>query len=302
MNTGIKNEKITHIRDYDFDVVCGGSESNFSAEYEIPRENTGTLKNQGTVDACLAEVIAQISESKFSAELGEKTEMSEGFIYGAYRSDDSNGYGLFLSQALKFWQTIGTLPKKYFDVLKEMPDIKDIVTKFPEFYDIAAKYKISGFVSLNYSDDAKRDNAVKTALTKYGYGLVGVSEKAFGSPHAVLITGWNDNRNCYKFKNSWGESYGDNGFSELSKSRFDKIYLPLFDEIKIPFTDVSESDWFYSDVKAAYFSGFMNGTSDTTFEPNKPLTRAEAAALINRISKETDKRFDILNRVLNENE
>jgi hypothetical protein len=44
----------------------------------------------------------------------------------------------------------------------------------------------------------------------------------------------------------------------------------------------------------------MKGTSDTTFEPDKPLTRAEMAVMINRILRLVDERFDILNKVLNE--
>ena len=44
----------------------------------------------------------------------------------------------------------------------------------------------------------------------------------------------------------------------------------------------------------------MKGTSNTTFEPDKPLTRAEAAALFNRLNKALDTRFDILNKVVEE--
>jgi uncharacterized repeat protein (TIGR02543 family) len=41
-----------------------------------------------------------------------------------------------------------------------------------------------------------------------------------------------------------------------------------------PFTDVKETDWFYENVKYAVINGLMNGTTDTAFEPNSPLTRA----------------------------
>lgn len=300
MQNGVQKEFISHIRDYDYETVCGAVGTSFPEEYEIPRENTGTLKNQGDIGACVAEVIAQIAENWYSNQTGEPSEMSEGFIYGALRNSDSNGYGMIVSTALKLWQSVGTLPKKYFDILEEMPEIKKTVAKFPEFYDFAAKYKLKGFVSLNYSAQ-KKDEAIKTALMQYQYGLVAVSNDGFaGGGHCIQLTGWNDEKDTYKFKNSWGEKYGDNGFSEIAKSKINAVYLPLFDEIVLPFTDVKETDWFYNDVKAMYFAGLMKGTSETTFEPNKPLTRAEAAALFNRSNKETDRRFDILNRVLAE--
>lgn len=298
--TGLIKETFPHMRNHDYEVVCGSVSAGAThpEEYEIPRENTGTLKNQGMVGACVAEVISQVAENWYTKQ-GEPGEMSEGFIYGALRNKNTTGPGMVVSTALELWKTIGTLPKKYFDELVEMPEIKKLVTKFPDFYDIASKYKLKAFVSLNYADRNKRDNAIKDALTKYQYGLVAASNEYFREPHCIQITGWNDKKNKYKFKNSWGATYGDNGFSEIPKDEINQIYLPIFEEIKEPFTDVVETDWFYDVVKKMYFSGLMKGTSDTTFEPNKPLTRAEAATILYRIIKEIDTRFDILNTWLN---
>ncbi len=49
------------------------------------------------------------------------------------------------------------------------------------------------------------------------------------------------------------------------------------------FTDVNESDWFYDDVKFCVENGLMQGDGDDTFEPQKPVTRAEEAATTRRI-------------------
>jgi hypothetical protein len=49
------------------------------------------------------------------------------------------------------------------------------------------------------------------------------------------------------------------------------------------FKDVSTSDWFYQYVKNVYDKGIMTGTSDDTFEPNRPVTRAELATVISRL-------------------
>ena len=45
------------------------------------------------------------------------------------------------------------------------------------------------------------------------------------------------------------------------------------------FTDVSESDWFYKNVKKAYELNIINGKSDTTFDPAGNVTIAEAIKL-----------------------
>ena len=47
----------------------------------------------------------------------------------------------------------------------------------------------------------------------------------------------------------------------------------------IPFADVPLSAWYYSDVKAAYESGLINGKSEDTFAPDDNLTYAEAVKL-----------------------
>jgi len=48
-----------------------------------------------------------------------------------------------------------------------------------------------------------------------------------------------------------------------------------------PFTDVSQSDWFYASIGRAYNHSIVNGKTDTTFAPNDNITRAEAATVIN---------------------
>ena len=78
--------------------------------------------------------------------------------------------------------------------------------------------------------------------------------------------------------------------------------MPIFEPITLPFTDVSDKDWFYKSVKNMYFSGMMNGTSATTFEPNKPMTRAEVATMFDRLIKMIDERFEIVERVRREKE
>ena len=288
---GAIKEIIPHTRDYEYERVCGASGTSFPEEFEIPRTNTGSDKDQGTVGACVAEVIAQISEELWKRQLGEQEEHSEGYIYAKFRSEGSRGYGLIPAIAMKAWMDVGTLPKKYYDKLYEMPDMRNIIDKFPEFDQIANKYRSTGFVRLY------KDNEIKDALSKNLYGLVGISHEYFGESHAIEITGWNDKKDCYKFKNSWGIDYRDKGYGELPKAEVDAVYLPILEDIKLPFVDVPEDAWYFKYVKNMYFNGYMQGTSDTTFKPEKFMTRAEVATLIYRVLEAMDDRFDIINKV-----
>ncbi len=287
--------EVEPIRVYDYDAVCGTSadgDVTYPVEYEIDR-NLSTLKDQGSVGACVAEVIAQISEAFYHKE------MSEGYIYGGYRSPEARGWGMSVLSALDFWRKLGTVPKQYFDYLDEMPKIREDVAKIPELANLAKQYPMKGYVSLNYANE-KRDRCIKEALTgtANGYGLLAVSDKYFRESHCILITGWNDETDRYKIKNSWGTDWKDNGFGEIPKTAINQVYLILFDEPKLPFDDVSESAWYYDAVKQMYFAGMMKGVSDTKFDPEAPLTRAEMATLMDRFLKAMDERFSIFNGLL----
>lgn len=50
----------------------------------------------------------------------------------------------------------------------------------------------------------------------------------------------------------------------------------------LPFIDVTSTDWFYSDVKYAYETGLMTGTSGTAFSPEAPLTRGMVMTILAR--------------------
>ena len=295
--TGVNEQVVTHIRNYDYEMVCGAAGTEFPKEYEIPRENTGFLRDQKFMD-CVANVIAQIAENYWGTEFDIEPH-SVGFTYGTMRKDTSNGEGMIVSVAMDYWTKIGTIPEKYFDIDAEMPEMKKIVKNYPEIHEMAKKYRISGYVQLRSQSGNSKDNQIKDALIKYNRGLVAVSPDGFtGGSHCIMLTGWNDTKNKYKFKNSWGKNYGDNGFSEIDKNEITEVYMPIFEPIKLPFTDVKESDWFYKAVKNMYFSGMMMGTGETTFEPNSVLTRAQAATMFDRLIKYIDERFDTFSKVI----
>ena len=56
--------------------------------------------------------------------------------------------------------------------------------------------------------------------------------------------------------------------------------------VDVPFTDVSETDWFYADVAYVYANGLMAGTSVTTFSPNVTTTRGMIVTILYRLEGE----------------
>ena len=54
-------------------------------------------------------------------------------------------------------------------------------------------------------------------------------------------------------------------------------------EKTVNFPDVSTDAWYYQAVQTAVSYGWINGTDKGTFQPDRSITRAEAATIINRM-------------------
>ena len=80
---------------------------------------------------------------------------------------------------------------------------------------------------------------------------------------------------------------GSDGSVSLALSHASQYAIVIDDHnhgvVPLPFTDVSEGDWFYDPVCYVYSQGLMTGTSATTFEPNTHLTRAMLVAVLHRL-------------------
>ena len=85
-----------------------------------------------------------------------------------------------------------------------------------------------------------------------------------------------------------GMSYTMDGFrADVAEALEQKLNPSKPDN---PFHDVKESDWFYDDVMWAVENGITNGTTETTFSPDHPCTRAQAVAFLRRQQEETIRR------------
>ena len=69
---------------------------------------------------------------------------------------------------------------------------------------------------------------------------------------------------------------------------FDDIHVSTAPEKEFKFTDVKQSDWFYTYVKDLVNDGTVNGMTETTFVPNGTLTYGQALKLIALAVGETE--------------
>lgn len=85
------------------------------------------------------------------------------------------------------------------------------------------------------------------------------------------------------------QGVGNNNFapqSTLTRAQFATMIVNAFKlqntTVENVFTDVKDTDWFYSAVLSAYASGIINGTTTTTFSPNAYISRQDMAVMISR--------------------
>ena len=271
----------------------GASETELPASFILPDDRIPTVRDQGDTNSCVGHGLAETMGILYGMEFGKERLLSPWYIYGSNECRKGyTGLGMYLSDAVEGVRKCGTVHIEEFDVHKEPPDIITEVSKRPELKEKAVPYKIEGYIQIpKYAMANKFSNALKETLYTYQTPIVIASAKYFGGGHCVVLIGWEESGK-FIFLNSWGDSYKDHGKSTIPANYIDEAYV-LFDEVLIlPFSDVKESEWYYKDVKTAYFSGIINGASSSTFEPDIPITRAEAAAIVLRVLQKTQDSID----------
>lgn len=88
---------------------------------------------------------------------------------------------------------------------------------------------------------------------------------------------------------------------EITRAEFATILWNMAEKPQadspVGFTDVNASDWYYNQIAWAYKNGYINGVSDSEFNPNGNITREQAMTILYRYvgspeTKETLEKFE----------
>ena len=212
---GAKKPKID-LRDYK---LVASANATFPSRFELPNP---TIKNQGNTQTCVGHALSSVIEFYNNKQEGNNDLFSPYFIYG-YRPDDYyQGYGMYLSDALKTVQNIGAVKVKDFEYSGDLPTIKTMVdSNINTLKDKAYPNRITSYYSCS---DA---NCIKTTLTSGSYVVTVIpvyddfyydtnyiitsKMKTISGYHCVIIRGWNDDFGYWIVDNSWGEQWGNKG-------------------------------------------------------------------------------------------
>jgi hypothetical protein len=85
------------------------------------------------------------------------------------------------------------------------------------------------------------------------------------------------------------QGYEDGSFQPdrtITRAEFVALINKLFTHevmAEITYSDISENDWFYKDIRKAQQAGYVSGYSDGTFRANDSITRQETAVLLAKL-------------------
>lgn len=206
----------TDVRDYK---VAGTYEKLISLPKKYSVSYLPPIKNQGSVNSCVAHATASILEYHDRG----VHKLSTNFIYGGqYTICGRDGQGMYLRDACKIVRKYGDPIEQHCKGNNEVQkcyDIAEAALADSEVLASAAHFKIDSYAEAKDIDD------IKYAIHTYGPVLISVkwyrdykvdkdgimrtSQAGDYGYHAMMAYGWNETG--FYVQNSWGKSWGNDG-------------------------------------------------------------------------------------------
>jgi hypothetical protein len=188
--------------------------------------------NQGDQGSCVAWAVGYAARTYYlkhyyAIDVSKKdNQISPAFIYNRLKETGGDcENGVQLPAALKLLQTSGGVP------LSVLPYDANQCLTLPTQQQLSQygdRFRIRGFRKVKDEDDVKgeiyRDNPVIFAIDAegkawdhYHSGIIDTTEGGCAAcGHAMVIVGYDDEKQAFHFVNSWGTAWGEKGFGWLS--------------------------------------------------------------------------------------
>lgn len=160
---------------------------------------------------------------------------SPAFVYN--QINNGRDAGSLFSDALQLMQTRGVAPLQY------MPYSPSDYTTMPSqtALSVASNYRIAFWKQVSVNDPVELKSQLNAgypviigAMIDEGFDQAGkgfvwdhIAGKQLGG-HAMLVVGYDDQRNAFRVLNSWGTGWGDNGYYWLDYGFFPRVVSEAF--------------------------------------------------------------------------
>ncbi|MCV9932906.1 C1 family peptidase [Flavobacterium sp. LS1R47] len=197
--------------------------------------------NQGYKGSCVAYSIAHArtiisDESKTLADGSPNYNAyaSADYLYEKYKySKNSCGAGVFFIEALDALKTEGTPSYSEFGLVTCNTIPTSALEKNARKFRVNDYYRISPDKGLPTLEDIKRQIStgnpvmmgveVDMAFTNSSIRMWDINTSKFYGRHAVLLTGYDESRQAFRLLNSWGSTWGENGYIWASYKKIKEL-------------------------------------------------------------------------------
>lgn len=255
------------------------------------------ILDQGAVQSCVAHSVAE----SFQAQSADKEKISVLGVYGLWRKH--RGEGMYPETALDIGRTVGTTKREIAPENLEVPEAIDKARKYLARFPLEFRYRVGSFYKIDKDECFNPDyELTKRALLQFNAPLLALTEKG---AHCEVCVGWADKNtpspldgkkrsyDALIIQNSWGSIPHPRREEKLSN--IEELYLVLMDKIKAPFTDIA-GHWAEKYIENAYFAGYLNGRTETTFEPEGNVKRGEMAKVVSELNTSSDEKNNELEK------
>jgi Papain family cysteine protease len=198
-------------------------------------QDSPIVQDQGDYGSCVGwAAVRGLREWMYWKQTGERVSLSVRFVWMAAKETDHfeiNSFvanaGTSIKTAFKVMSKYGVPEDKYYPYSDELISFTSLRQKRAFFFS-ASKYRIFNYYMLATNEMRKLHLAnvgpfvagVPVTTDWEGVGRDGIiPDKGKGQElggHALFIVGYDNSSRMFKFKNSWGKAWGDNGFGYFS--------------------------------------------------------------------------------------
>jgi len=191
------------------------------------REECTTVRNQGQEGSCTGHALVAIAELLYWRKLGQPPDMSERWAYEKAKVHDEiagTGHeGSTIRGAVKAWEKEGLCLEASWPYTPGKPGEPAAgAAEEAKEYPLATYERCLGMENIKHAVH-HRGCVIAGFNTHLGWALAGGKDVVPYKPeyfpqggHAVAVTGYDDDRQVFWIKNSWGPGWGRKGYAGVT--------------------------------------------------------------------------------------